>query len=63
LLKTNQEIIDYLIADIKELIEQKVGTDYNDSFYDYLSGTIDRSSSVLRMLGVAEDKIPNDRSC
>jgi hypothetical protein len=58
---SNEDIIDYLIADIKELIEQKVGTDENDSFYDYLSGVIDRSASVLRMLGITEDEIPTER--
>lgn len=63
--KTNEEIIDYLIADIHELIgtrEQFVSDDL-DGFYDYLSGIIDRSQTILRMMGVPENEIPNDGSC
>jgi hypothetical protein len=65
LTKTNEEIIDYLIADIHELIgtrEQFVSDDL-DGFYDYLSGIIDRSQTILRMMGVPENEIPNDGSC
>jgi hypothetical protein len=65
LTKTNQEIIDYLIADIHELIgtREQFVTDDLDGFYDYLSGIIERSQTILRMMGVPEDQIPNDGSC
>ncbi len=63
--KTNQEIIDYLIADIHELIgtREQFVTDDLDGFYDYLSGIIERSQTILRMMGVPEEQIPNDGSC
>jgi hypothetical protein len=59
-LKTNQEIIDYLIADIHELIgtREQFVTDDLDGFYDYLAGIIDRSQTILRMMGVPEELIP-----
>lgn len=60
---TNQEIIDFLISDTKLFIGEKEGLDINDSFGDYLEGLINRSQSVLRMMGVPEDQIPNDGSC
>ena len=60
---TNLEIIDFLISDTQLFIEEKMGLDINDSFGDYLEGLINRSQSVLRMMGVPEDKIPNDGSC
>jgi hypothetical protein len=65
LTKTNQEIIDYLIADIHELIgtREQFVTDDLDGFYDYLSGIIERSQTILRMMGVPEEQIPNDGSC
>ena len=60
---TNEQIIDYLTSDIKAFLEEKEGLDINDSFGDYLEGIISRSQSVLRMMGVPEDKIPTDGSC
>ncbi len=60
---TNQEIIDYLIRDTQVFIKEKEGLDINDNFGDYLEGLIGRSQSVLRMMGVPEDQIPNDGSC
>lgn len=60
---TNQEIIDFLISDTALFIGEKEGLDINDSFGDYLEGLINRSQSVLRMMGVPEDQIPNDGSC
>jgi hypothetical protein len=60
---TNEEIIDFLISDTELFISEKDGLDINDSFGDYLEGLINRSQSVLRMMGVPEDKIPTDGSC
>jgi len=60
---TNQEIIDFLISDTALFISEKEGLDINDNFGDYLEGLISRSQSVLRMMGVPEDQIPNDGSC
>lgn len=60
---TNEEIIDFLISDTALFISEKEGLDINDSFGDYLEGLINRSQSVLRMMGVPEDKIPTDGSC
>lgn len=60
---TNLEIIDFLISDTQLFIEEKSKLDINDSFGDYLEGLINRSQSVLRMMGVTEDNIPNDGSC
>lgn len=60
---TNEEIINYLISDTAMFIDEKDGLDINDSFGDYLEGLINRSQSVLRMMGVPEDQIPNDGSC
>lgn len=64
-MKTNEEIIQYLIEDINELLptQQSLNENDLDGFYDYLSGVIERSQSILRMMGVPEDKIPNDGSC
>lgn len=58
-----EELIDYLITDLEELIPQQEALDINDNFGDYLMGVIERSQNVLRRLGVPEDKIPNDGSC
>jgi hypothetical protein len=44
-------------------IDEKEGLDINDSFGDYLEGLINRSQSVLRMMGVPEEQIPTDGSC
>ncbi len=65
MLKTNEEIVTYLVGDIAELIEtrEQFVTDDLDGFYDYLSGIIERSQSILRMMGVPEELIPNDGSC
>jgi len=60
---TNDSIITYLIADLNELIPQRETLDINDGFGDYLQGVIERSQSVLRMMGVPENKIPTDGSC
>lgn len=60
---TNEQIIDFLISDTELFIGEKEGLDINDSFGDYLEGLINRSQSVLRMMGVPEDRIPTDGSC
>ena len=60
---TNKQIIDFLISDTQLFINEKEGLDINDSFGDYLEGLINRSQSVLRMMGVPEEQIPNDGSC
>ena len=60
---SNEQIIDFLISDTQLFINEKEGLDINDSFGDYLEGLINRSQSVLRMMGVPEDRIPNDGSC
>lgn len=62
-MKTNEEIIQYLTEDINEMLPQLEELDINDSFSDYLMGVIERSQSVLRMMGVPENLIPNDGSC
>ena len=63
LTKTNEEIVTYLVGDIAELMEEQKSVDINDGFYDYLEGIISRSQSILRMMGVPEELIPNDGSC
>jgi hypothetical protein len=60
---TNEQIIEFLISDTLLFIDEMEGLDINDSFGDYLQGLINRSQSVLRMMGVPEDQIPNDGSC
>ena len=60
---TNEQIIDYLKTDIVPLLEEKELYDINDPFVDYLEGVISRSQTVLRMMGVPENEIPNDGSC
>jgi hypothetical protein len=60
---TIEQIVDYLVSDITELIPQQQALDINDGFGDYLAGIIERSQSVLRMLGVPEELIPSDGSC
>lgn len=59
----NDEIIDYLKTDIVDLMNQQGEFDINDPFGDYLMGVIERSQTVLRMMGVPEEQIPNDGSC
>ena len=57
--KTNEEIIAYLIADIQDMIPRQIEHDGDsDGFGDYLQGCIERSQSVLRMLGVPSNLIP-----
>jgi hypothetical protein len=57
--KTNEEIIAYLIADIQDMIPRQIEHDGDsDGFGDYLQGCIERSQSVLRMLGVPSHLIP-----
>ena len=60
---TNEQIVDYLISDLKDLIPQMLEDHDEMGFIDYLEGTIGRSQSVLRMMGVPEDQIPTDGSC
>jgi hypothetical protein len=60
---TNEEIINYLLSDTATFIDEMEGLDINDSFGDYLQGLINRSQSVLRMMGVPEEQIPTDGSC
>jgi hypothetical protein len=63
--KTNEQIVNYLIGDIQEMIgtREQFREDDLDGFYDYLSGIIDRSQTILRMMGIPEELIPNDGSC
>jgi hypothetical protein len=57
--KTNEEIIAYLIADIEDMIPRQIEHDGDsDGFGDYLQGCIERSQSVLSMLGVPRNQIP-----
>jgi hypothetical protein len=65
LAKTPEQIVNYLVGELPELIETQQSLSENDldGFYDYLSGVIDRSQSILRMLGVPEELIPTDGSC
>jgi len=57
--KTNEEIIAYLIADIEDMIPRQIEHESDiDGFGDYLQGCIERSQSVLRMLGVPSNLIP-----
>jgi hypothetical protein len=60
---TNEQIIDYLMNDIPNMIAEREPLDINDPFGDYLEGIISRSQTILRMMGVPEDKIPSDGSC
>lgn len=60
---TNEQIIDYLKSDIVAFLEERNGLDVNDNFGDYLEGIISRSQTVLRMMGVPEEDIPDDGSC
>jgi len=57
--KTNEEIIAYLIADIEDMIPRQIEHEGDsDGFGDYLQGCIERSQSVLSMLGVPRNQIP-----
>lgn len=61
--KTPEQIVNYLVGELPELIAERETLDINDGFGDYLSGIIERSQTILRMLGVPEELIPNDGSC
>ena len=63
--KTPEQIVNYLTADIRDMLEAREEFSENDldGYYDYLSGVIDRSQTVLRMMGIPEELIPNDGSC
>ena len=63
LAKTPEQIVNYLVGELPELIAERDTLDINDGFGDYLSGIIERSQTILRMLGVPEELIPNDGSC
>lgn len=60
--KTPEQIVNYLIGDIAEMIETKKQFSENDldGYYDYLSGIIDRSQTILRMFGIPEELIPTE---
>ena len=60
---SNEAIVDRLISDLNELIPQQLEYDSEDGYGDYLAGIIDRSQTVLRMMGVDESLIPTDGSC
>lgn len=60
---TNEQIVSHLVGELPELIAERETLDINDSFSDYLSGVIERSQSILRMMGIPEELIPNDGSC
>lgn len=60
---TNEQIIDYLKTDIVDLLALKEEDHDEMGFVDYLEGIIGRSQTVLRMMGVPEELIPNDGSC
>ena len=60
---TNEQIVNYLVGELPELIEQREALDINDSFGDYLAGIIERSQTILRMMGIPEELIPSDGSC
>lgn len=61
--KTPEQIVNYLVGELPELIAERETLDINDGFGDYLSGIIERSQTILRMLGVPEELIPSDGSC
>ena len=62
-MKTPEQIVNYLVGELPELIAERETLDINDGYGDYLQGIIERSQTILRMLGVPEDLIPNDGSC
>jgi phenylacetate-coenzyme A ligase PaaK-like adenylate-forming protein len=61
--KTNEQIVNYLIGDITELMAERETLDINDNFGDYLDGIIGRSQTILRMMGVPEELIPQNGDC
>ena len=60
---TNEQIIDFLISDLNELIPLSKEDHDEMGFVDYLEGIIGRSQTILRMMGMPEDQIPSDGSC
>ena len=60
---TNEQIINYLVSDLQDMIPRRIELDINDAYGDYLEGTIARSQTVLRMMGMPENQIPDDGSC
>ncbi len=61
---SNEAIVNRLIIDLEELIPQQKDYDFSvDGYGDYVMGVIERSQSVLRMMGVPEEQIPTDGSC
>lgn len=63
-MKTTNDIIDYLISDLEELLPQQERAEADGGgWWDYLTGVIERSQSILRMMGVPEDKIPQNGDC
>lgn len=61
---SNEAIVNRLITDLEELIPQQKDYDFSaDGYGDYVMGVIERSQTVLRMMGVPEDEIPNDGDC
>lgn len=63
MIKTNEEIVAYLVGDIAELMPVRESLDLNDSFGDYLDGIISRSQTILRMMGIPEELIPQNGDC
>jgi hypothetical protein len=61
--KTNEQIVNYLIGDITELMAERETLDINDNFGDYLDGIIGRSQTILRMMGIPEELIPQNGDC
>lgn len=61
---TTDELIGYLISDLEELLPQQERAEADaGGWWDYLTGVIERSQSVLRMLGVPEQSIPQNGDC
>jgi hypothetical protein len=56
----NEAIVNRLLSDLNELLDQRREYPEDDSFYDYLCGSIDRTQLVLGLLGVPQDEIPTD---
>jgi hypothetical protein len=60
---SNEAIINRLIIDLEELIPELDTLSINDPMGDYIQGVIERTQTVLRMMGVPEERIPTDGSC
>ena len=63
IVKTNEQIVEYLISDIADLMEEQKDYDISDGFHDYLDGIITRSQTILRMMGIPEELIPQNGDC